>query len=327
VQLALLSRLSPHVETNDDQCGIEGFCCTVHGVADDACRMVHANMSVLRLYPAPQEQRPIQGLYLELNLHRQAAAGEVLIYSNYIASMDGRISLRDAASGEFVVPASIANGRDWRLYQELAAQSDVMITSARYFRQLARGRAQDLLPIGREPAYRDLVAWRCAQGLEPQPAVAIVSASLDIPARALDMVHDRDIYVFTTECADPAWEKALKARGAHLVHAGGGEYVEGGALKRRLANLGFHSACMIAGPQVHATLIGERALDRLFLTMHGSLLGGSEYHTILQGDLAAPVRLELESLYLDAGPAGQQMFAQFILPVPQASPESDPRPG
>ncbi|MDQ6959507.1 MAG: dihydrofolate reductase family protein [Mariprofundaceae bacterium] len=268
-------------------------------------------MSVLRLYPTPQEQTLLEGLYLGLDLHRQAADGDVLIYSNYIASMDGRISLRDANSNQFIVPKTITNKRDWRLYQELAAQADVIITSARYFRQLAKGQAQDLLPVGK--AYADLLDWRHSQGLDSQPAIAIVSNSLDIPAAALDMVHGRDIYVFTTKQADPAWEMALKRHGAHVIHAGSSEGVDGGALRQRLAGLGFSSAYMIAGPQVHGTLIKAGALDRLFLTMHHTLLGGGAFHTILQGEIAVPSRLKLKSLYLDAEPDNQQMFAQYSL--------------
>jgi len=253
------------------------------------------------------------GLYLGLNLHRQAADGDVLIYSNYIVSVDGRISLRDADSGQFTVPGAIANKRDWRLYQELAAQSDVMITSARYFRQLATGQAQDLLPVGQGKDYADLLDWRLSEDMDSQPAVAIVSNSLDIPVAALDMVHGRDIYVFTTEQADTTWEMALKHHGAHVIHAGSTEGVNGGALRRQLAGLGFSSAYMIAGPQVHGTLIRAGALDRMFLTTHHTLLGGSAFHTILQSELAAPAQLELQSLYLDTEPESQQMFAQYSL--------------
>jgi len=270
-------------------------------------------MSVLRFYPLPAEQIPLEGLYLSLNLHRQAADDEVLIYSNYITSVDGRISLRDVDSGQFIAPKEISNKRDWRLYQELAAQAGVMITSARYFRQLAQGQAQDLLPVGQTQEYADLLDWRHAQGLDSQPAIAIVSNSLDIPVAALDMVHGRDIYVFTTEQADPTREIALKRHGAHVIHAGGSEGVNGGVLRRRLASLGFSSAYMIAGPQVHGTLIRAGALDRLFLTTHHTLLGGDAFHTILQGELAAPARLELKSLYLDTKPDYQQMFAQYAL--------------
>ena len=270
-------------------------------------------MSVLRLYPLPAEQTPLKGLYLSLNLHRQAAEGDMLIYSNYVASMDGRISLRDADSGQFIVPGAIANKRDWRLYQELAAQADVMITSARYFRQLAQGQAQDLLPVGQGPDYADLLDWRRDQGMDVQPAIAIVSNSLDIPAAALDMMYGRDIYVFTTEQADSTWIMALKHHGAHVIHAGDDERVDGGVFKRQLADLGFRSAYVIAGPQVHGTLIKAGALDRLFLTTHYTLLGGEEFHTMLQDELTAPARLELISMYLDKEPDSQQMFTQYSL--------------
>ncbi len=270
-------------------------------------------MSVLRLYPQPAAQVSLKGLYLELDLHRQAADGNVLIYSNYIASVDGRISLRDTNNGQFIVPEAIANKRDWRLYQELAAQADVMITSARYFRQLATGHAQDLLPIGQGEEYADLLDWRHNQGMNAQPAVAIISHSLDIPVAALDKIHERDIYVFTTEHADTVRALALKQHGAHIIHAGASGNVDGKALRRELAALGFRSAYMIAGSQVHATLIKAFALDRLFLTTRHTLLGGEAFHTILQHELIAPINLALESLYLDATLDSSQTFAQYFL--------------
>ncbi len=274
-------------------------------------------MSVLRLYPVPYERKPLKGLYLGLNLHRRAQDDDVLIYSSYIASVDGRISLHDADSGQFSVPGTMTNKRDWRLYQELAAQADVLITSARYFRQLAAGQAQDVLPVGQSRDFADLPDWRHDQGLDAQPAVAIVSNSLDIPVKALDRVHGRDIYVFTTKQADLTREKALKRYGARVIHAGRvdgvDEGVDGGVLRHQLAGLGFSSAYMIAGPQVHGMLIKAGALDRLFLTTYCSLLGGNAFHTMLQGELEAPARLELESLYLDTNQNRQQMFAQYAL--------------
>jgi len=270
-------------------------------------------MSVLRLYPAPCEERDLEGLYLGLNLHQQAPGNDVLIYSNYIASVDGRIALRDADSGQFSVPGSIANKRDWRLYQELAAQADVMITSGRYFRQLATGQAQDLLPVGQSRDFADLLGWRRSQGLDVQPAVAIISNSLNIPVKALDMVRGRDIYIFTAGEADPARKIALGHRGAHVIRTDGAEGVDGGILRRELVNLGFSSAYMIAGPQVHEMLIKAGALNRLFLTTHHSLLGGNEFCSMLQGELEAPTRLKLESLYLDLNQKRQQMFVQYSL--------------
>jgi len=259
---------------------------------------------VLRLYPAPQQAMSLEGLYLALGLHREASAGDVLIYANYIASLDGRISIRD--DGGYSVPAAIANARDWRLYQELAAQADVLITSGRYFRQWVEGRAQAALPIGDE--YPDLADWRRGQGLATQPAVAIVSRSLDVPLDALAHLAGRDIYVFTAESADTNCMAALRNAGVHVVTAGA-TGVDGVVLKRELAALGFRSACMIAGPEVHATLLAAGVLDRLFLSQRHVLMGGGDFHTLLEGAASGPCHCQLLSLYYDA--TGSQTFHQF----------------
>jgi len=264
-------------------------------------------MSVQCLFPASNHPKSLQGLYLACALHKQAAAGDVFIYSNYIASLDGRIALRDGQTGEFSVPASIANKRDWRLYQELAAQADVMITSARYFRQLAKGCAQDLLPVGQEPDYADLAVWRAEQGLKPQPDVVIISASLDIPLNAVKSLKNRRFWVLTVQDADAVRTKKLEDAGVTVVQAGVGQ-VNGKALKSFLIEHGYRSAYMIAGPAIHHTLLADDVLNRLFLTTHLSLLGKNEFHSILQGNMN-PVNAELRSLYLDH--EGGQMFGQY----------------
>jgi len=264
-------------------------------------------MTVQSLYPQAAADLSLKGLYLDLKLHQQSEAGDVFIYSNYIASLDGRIALRHQATGEFGVPAAIANQRDWRLYQELAAQSDVMITSARYFRQLDKGCAQDLLPVGREPDYTDLAAWRVQQGLKAQPDVVIVSASLDVPLTAVASLQDRQVWVMTSEQADVEKVQRLENIGVKVLIAGN-DKVQGKLLKQGLINQGYRSAYMIAGPAVHHTLLADGVLNRLFLSTHLSLLGGDDFHSILNGDISA-VQASLVSLYLDI--QGGQMFGQY----------------
>jgi len=273
-------------------------------------------MTVLRLYPAPQQKIPLKGLYLSLSLHRQAESGEVFIYANFIASLDGRISLLDA-HGEQGVPASLANKRDWRLYQELAAQSDIMLTSARYFRQLARGNAQDLLPVGREADYADLAAWRLNEGLTVQPDVAILSRSLDIPQAALEKVQDRRVLVLTGADAPQSQVDRLTQQGLAVLRSEAQE-LDGPAIRRLLAGEGYRSAYMIAGLEVHRTLL-DGGLDMLFLTQRHRLLGGDDFRSIMQGNLARPVDMQLRSLYLDEQAClderGGQSFASYaVLP-------------
>jgi len=271
---------------------------------------------ILQLYPASQQQRDLNGLYLALNLHRRAEQGDVLIYSNYIASVDGRISLRgadpDAGSESFVVPQSITNKRDWRLYQELAAQADVMLTSARYFRQLDRGNAQDLLPVGSAPEYADLNAWRQRQGMKPQPDVVVLSNSLDIPIEALEKIQDRRVTICSSQRANDKQVSRLASLG-FVVWIAGRERVEGKALKQQLIACGYRSAYMIAGPAVHRTLIAADVLNQLFLTTHLSVLGHDAFHTILSGQLDQPAKLQLQRLYLDRGATSPQLFAQYAL--------------
>jgi len=263
-------------------------------------------MSILRLYPKPAEPSPLEGLYLNLNLHRQAGEGEMLIYSNFVASLDGRISSFDPLKGDYGVPATLANDCDWRLYQELAAQSDILITSARYFRQLSNGTAQDLLPVG--DSFDDLKQWRLNQGLKPQPDIAILSNSLDIPPATLEKFCDRKLVVFTSETSPVVAREALESADIRVIPAGK-ERVEGRLMKRGLVELGYRSAYLIAGPAVHSTMIEDGELDRLFLTTRFTLLGSEQTHGFHDG--GAVGRMRLLSLYLDMD--GAQLFAQYEL--------------
>lgn len=264
-------------------------------------------MSVLQLFPKPAESS-LKSIYLNLNLHRKAGEGELLIYSNYIASIDGRISHYNSDSGDYEVPESLANERDWRLYQELAAQSDVLITSARYFRQLSSDTAQDMLPVGSQ--YHDLLKWRVGQGLAKQPAVAILSRTLDIPSKAIDRLQDRDIYLFTSAAAPADKRAALEALGVKVIIAGESG-VEGARLKTELIQCGFRSAYMIAGPEVHRTLIAEGVLDEMFLTTRFVLLGGENSHGLCEGEMPVSPGMRLQSLYLDQ--QGNQSFSHYLL--------------
>lgn len=266
-------------------------------------------MSVLRLYPAPHQHLDLRGLYLNLGLHRRSSVHGITIYANFIASLDGRISLRDPQTGAYGVPKAIVNQRDWRLYQELAAQSDVLITSGRYFRQLAEGLAQDELPVARDAAYADLHAWRRQQALKLQPEIAILSASLEIPQQVLDPLLERGISILTCETAPETRIQQFERMGVRVCIAGR-EQVEPDALRAELIQLGYRSAYMIAGPDVHRTLVGGDVLDDLFLTTRHTLLGGDFFHTLLGGTLPKAVNLSLRELYYDL--EGQQMFAHYV---------------
>ncbi len=285
-----------------------------------------------QVFPYGEKDSPLEGTYLDLNLHKQASAGDVFIYANYITSLDGRIALYDEDLGEYAVPKSIANGRDWRLYQELAGQADIMLTSARYFRQLEKGKAQDLLPVGSGEKYVDIKRWRKKQGLKAQPDVMILSNSLDIPLAALEKVQDRKVIVCTGS-TDQAKIGSLEQAGVQVIRvmssmvetsrdpsASPRGYslasqftlslrVTGKFVRQTLIDLKYRSAYLIAGPEVHATLLKNDCINELFLSTYFALVGGKKISTLLDADLPQAKTLKLLSSYLDT--QENQMFQRF----------------
>ena len=270
---------------------------------------------VLQLYPATGSRHALHGLYLEQNLQACEGREGVFVYSNYITSLDGRIALPGAGRNSHQVPPAIANARDWRLFQELAAQADLLITSGRYFRQTADTEHQAHLPVGPEAGFDDLRAWRLAQGLKPQPDIAVFSVSLDIPVTALNHYADRKVFILTGEQADPGRLRQIRD-GSHAVtlSCGEGDHVDGRRVRRILHGLGYRRVYAIAGPSVLHTLAAGGALDRLYLTTAHKLLGGTRFDTLSWGPLLEPApSLPLKELYLDtrAPPGAGQTLAVY----------------
>ena len=267
-----------------------------------------------RLFPATGDQLPLAGLYLQHQLHLQGKAGKPFVYSNFVTSLDGRIALGNPGSTTHTVPAAIANARDWRLYQELAGQADLLVTSGRYFRQSYIGEEQDRLPVGRQAEFDDIHAWRAAQGLRAQPDIAILSGSLDIPVVTLQPYAPRRILVITGDDSDPQRASALQAAGAEIIRAGSGTRVDGRRMVEELAALDYRSIYAIAGPAVFYTLLEAKAINRLYLTITQQLLGGTEFDTLTQGPLLSPaLGMSLLSLYHDphAPEHAGQLLAAF----------------
>ena len=269
---------------------------------------------VTRLYPATGEQHPLEGLYLQHHLHIKGQHGNPFVYSNFITSLDGRIALGSSSSTTHTVPTATVNPRDWRLYQELAGQADLLVTSGRYFRQSLIGEAQDQLPVGKQAAFSDIREWRLAQGLREQPDIAILSSSLDIPLAALEPYRQRRILVITGDASDQTRVDTLKASGIEVLRAGSGTVVDGSRMTAELAALGYRSIYAIAGPEVLYTLLEAKVVNRLYLTVAQQLLGGEVFDTLTRGPLLTPAQgMSLISLHHDpyAPARAGQLFAVF----------------
>ncbi len=153
--------------------------------------------TILRLYPLPSQEVPLEGLYLGDNLRQKAqTANRAFVYGNFITSLDGRIAITHPTKPGMIVPDQIANPRDWRLFQELAVQADILITSGRYLRDYADGRAQEILRVYDNPQFADLGNWRSDHGLKPLPDLAVISGSLDFPIPEVLTQGDRSVIVY-----------------------------------------------------------------------------------------------------------------------------------
>jgi riboflavin biosynthesis pyrimidine reductase len=266
--------------------------------------------NVLRLFPPPGASVPLQGLYLNEPFGPPTERSEPFVYANFIASLDGRISLPDPRTHKSAVPSAIGNARDWRLFQELAACADALITTGRYARDLPRGVSTRSFPVSVKPEYADLLRWRRAAGLATQPAVIIVTASLDLPPLKL-VAETRTVYVATGSAAEPSRVSSLQAQGVRVLRVGSGRRVEGGSLIEALAREGYRNIAVIGGGELLDALVVDGALDRLYLTLACRMLGGQTFDTLLSGPILTPApHFGLAALHYDAeGADVEQIFA------------------
>jgi len=252
--------------------------------------------SVLRIFPTPAETCPLHGLYLSEDLDSGVPP---FVYANYLSSLDGRIALGapDVGSG---VPDATANPRDWRLFRELAVQSDLLLVSGSYLRRRSGGEAQEILSIEDTADTADLREWRAACGLSVGPDVAVISRSLEFPVPEVLGREGRRLWVLTTENSSRQREADLRRQGAQVVRLPGAG-VEGTTIVGTLSERGYERIYNAAGPEIHHLLLSAGRPDRLYLTIASRIVGGQEFFTLVSGpELVPPARFRLRSLYLDA---------------------------
>jgi riboflavin biosynthesis pyrimidine reductase len=263
------------------------------------------------LYPRTGKSA-LRGLYLCEDLRSLVPAGGAFVYTNFITSLDGRIALERPESGDLGVPGSTANERDWRLLLELAAPADALIVSGRYLRQLAEGTAQAWPPFSGE-APEDLVAFREDLGLDPQPALVVVTRSADVPVEALDRLTDRRLILATVDEAQARNVALLENAGAEVLRLGTDD-VDGRRLVQALGEQGLQLVYSIAGPSVLHMLLRAGLLRRFYLTTVMRILAGDAFATVARGPvLDPPCDFRLAALYLDRhGPDGvEQLFQVY----------------
>lgn len=254
---------------------------------------------ILQLHPQPVQEHRLYGLYLNHNLRQYSDNyGRAFVFSNYILSLDGRIAIPHPSRPGLTVPNATANDRDWRLFQELAAQSDIILSTGRYLRDVADGRAQDILQID-DPKFADLRDWRQQQGLPPHPDIAIISRSLDFPIPDILTEGGRKVLIFTNAGPDPDRVTKLEAHAGRVIVAGE-DGVNGAKMVAQLTHKGYQVVFAASGPKILHMLLSAGVLDRLYLTQTSRILGGDPFSTIVEGPtFTPPYDMVLHTLYYD----------------------------
>ena len=269
--------------------------------------------TLLQLFPKVEETS-LRGLYLAQKLHTIGAPGQPFVYGDFVTSLDGRIALRDPASGESHLSEALTSDSDLRLLLELHAQADCLVTHGGYLRAIARKQLDDILQVGVVPGHQDLASWRHAHGLRPQPAICIASATLDFALPDSVRRHQQEVFVATGRQADAVRREELEREGCEVIVAGEGSHVEGRPLIAALAEKGFRSAFLLAGPRMLETMMRDAVLSRLYVTLTHRLLGGERFRSMIEGPpLQGAGCLKLTTLYLDSSSSNGtgQFFAQF----------------
>lgn len=267
--------------------------------------------SVIQLYPLPGQERPLKGLYLSHNLRQyHEASSQAFVYANFVTSLDGRIAIPHPGGRGLVVPEETANDRDWRLFQELAVQADLVISSGRYLRDWADGRAQEILRVD-DPRFADLRQWRQNQDLPPQPDIAIISRSLRFPIPDVLTASGRKVIVFTTADHPSEQIAEIESKAGQVIVAGE-DSVDGAIMVQHMAELGYRTVYSAAGPRVLHLLLAGGALNRLYLTFANRLLGGDPFATVVEGPLLdTAVDMKIRSVYFD--PHGLDGLGQLFV--------------
>ncbi|MFG2309757.1 pyrimidine reductase family protein [Streptomyces sp. NPDC048566] len=214
------------------------------------------------------------------------AAGGPWLRANMVSTLDGAAQ-HDGRSQ----PISCA--ADMRVFGVLRGLADVVIAGAETVRQ-----------EGYRPARaRDTFAGlRAAAGQAPAPAVAVVTAGLDLDFSLPLFTSPLVPTLILTGAAAPADRVAAAEKaGARVVVAGDGAGIDPARAVRALADLGHTRLLTEGGPRLLGGLIAADVLDELCLTVSPLLTAGDAQRVAGGPAVPLPHRFELVSLLEEAG--------------------------
>jgi riboflavin biosynthesis pyrimidine reductase len=206
--------------------------------------------------------------------------------ANMVSTLDGAAQ-HDGRS------QPISSAADMRIFGTLRALADAVVVGAETVRQEGYRPAR---------AREDFAALREAAGQGPAPAIAVVSASLDLDF-SLPLFTSPLVPTLVLTGAAAATDRiaAAEKAGAQVVIAGDGMGVDPARAVRALADRGLYRLLTEGGPRLLGQLIAAGVLDELCLTVSPMLTAGDAQRIAGGPPVAVPRRFELTSLLEEAG--------------------------
>ncbi|MCF0077175.1 pyrimidine reductase family protein [Streptomyces lomondensis] len=217
----------------------------------------------------------------------QGSGGPVSwLRANMVSTLDGAAQ-HDGRS------QPISSATDMRIFGTLRALADVVVVGAETVRREGYRPAR---------ARADFAALREAAGQTPAPAIAVVTASLDLdfslPLFTSPLVPT---LVLTGASAAPDRLATAEKSGARVVIAGDGIGVDPVRAVQALAGLGHTRLLTEGGPRLLGQLVAAGVLDELCLTVSPMLTAGDAQRIAGGPAVTVPHRFTLLSMLEEDG--------------------------
>ncbi|CAL9605403.1 hypothetical protein SUDANB108_05541 [Streptomyces sp. enrichment culture] len=201
--------------------------------------------------------------------------------ANMVSTLDGAAQ-HDGRS------QPISSAADMRIFGTLRALADVVVVGAETVRREGYRPAR---------ARAEFAALREAAGQAPAPAIAVVTASLDLdfslPLFTSPLVPT---LILTGAAAAPGRVAAAEQAGARVVTAGDGMGVDPARAVAALAGLGHTRLLTEGGPRLLGQMVAAGVLDELCLTVSPMLTAGDAQRIAGGPAVAVPQRFSLLSM-------------------------------
>jgi riboflavin biosynthesis pyrimidine reductase len=201
-----------------------------------------------------------------------APAARPYVFTNFVASHDGRISFDEPGrSGGGDV--SRHSRHDTWLMALIRARADAIITGTGTLRMARRHLWTPGQVFPEDESF--FAELRAAEGRPPAPLLVVASASGDLPADADALRGDRQPALIATTAAGAARARAaLGDRPGLSYHVSPGESVDLAALMSELrTRFGVRSLLSEGGARIYGALIAARLIDETFLTISPIVIG------------------------------------------------------